>query len=484
MKNLILLTISLILIFSTPKLFAQSSTGTIKWSEPYKEGGVATLKGFQLLGYEKDRMYFTKSVRDKAFRSGISKHLEYYDSATKKKKSKLLKFDEDGKHRVEKTMLLDEQVVVFTSLFNKKEDYVKLYVHLYDKEHLKKVKSLELMEIKVGKRVIWEMVTQGYFKCIPSENEEKILILGRYYDDIQCKVVNQSMEVLSETTTTVPKKNRLLDWRLNNQGDIILAGITEEEDKMQLYYCPFNKAFTSPIEVDVQGNKIASMHAGMSGDNGIIYAGFCSNKKKTKVMGKYFFSFDVATQKVDNTIFEELPVLYQMEATPGFLYRSSNFVMGDEGNHWLIVEIASFEFLNNTTVYHYEDMIVLKNGADGKMDWIKGVPKHQISTNKGGSYSYKAFVQNGKLNLLYNDHEENLEQRGNYKPKKLRNPTASNVLVLETVEDGNINNRNRKVISREYPIVYPSTLKSASDGDFHVIGEHNMQYQIGKLQLN
>jgi hypothetical protein len=485
MKNLIILILSLAFIFVNFQINAQSSRSDIEWSSPFSEGGVATLKGFHSLGQNKDGVYYTKLVRTKAFKSDLSYYLEYYDFNTKKRKSKQLEFEGKIEHKVEETILIGETVVVFTSIFSKREDNVKLFAHIFNSKDFRKTKSLELMEFKLGKLVVWEMVPQGYFKCIPSPENEKLLIFGRYYDNIQYKVLDNKLEELSTGTTTISKKNRLVDFAVSNQGDIILVGINEKMDKIQIYNCPFEKDFLPLEEINVANNRVGNVESRWTIDNELVFTGYYFNEKKDKVKGMFSFDFDGSTRQIKNSRFEELPASYEFEVSPGYIFfLSPKIFWGEGGNHWIVMELFSSEFNNNSVAYHYKDLLVINRGGDGTLKWIKQVPKHQISTNKQGSNSYNGFVRNGNLHLIYNDHENNLKQSGSYKPKKLRNPMADNVLVVETIDEKSLDSRNRKIISSEYPLMYPSTLQSMPNGEFVFIGEYNMKYQVGKVQIN
>jgi hypothetical protein len=66
--------------------------------------------------------------------------------------------------------------------------------------------------------------------------------------------------------------------------------------------------------------------------------------------------------------------------------------------------------------YHYEDILLAKIDADGKMNWIKKLPKKQAGIRGLGGMSYKHFFVNDNHYVLYLDNVKNYNLPADKKP--------------------------------------------------------------------
>lgn len=73
-----------------------------------------------------------------------------------------------------------------------------------------------------------------------------------------------------------------------------------------------------------------------------------------------------------------------------------------------------------STTYHYNDIIVSKLNPDGKMLWMKKIPKRQIGDNGRGGMSYKYIYNKGYHYLLFLDNVKNYELPLNKRPAEHR----------------------------------------------------------------
>lgn len=70
---------------------------------------------------------------------------------------------------------------------------------------------------------------------------------------------------------------------------------------------------------------------------------------------------------------------------------------------------------NDTYYYYYNDIIVYKLNVQGGFDWVKRIPKYQISTNDDGPYSsYESFIDSTKISFIFNDNNDNYDENGNF----------------------------------------------------------------------
>lgn len=70
---------------------------------------------------------------------------------------------------------------------------------------------------------------------------------------------------------------------------------------------------------------------------------------------------------------------------------------------------------NDTYYYYYNDIIVYKINVRGEFDWVKRIPKYQISTNDDGPYSsYESFIDSNKISFIFNDNSDNYDEAGKF----------------------------------------------------------------------
>ncbi|MEO8517296.1 MAG: hypothetical protein ABI426_11145 [Flavobacterium sp.] len=82
------------------------------------------------------------------------------------------------------------------------------------------------------------------------------------------------------------------------------------------------------------------------------------------------------------------------------------------GEQYFIVTHTSYspQMGTRTTVtYHYCDILASKINADGKLGWMKKIPKNQIGGRGKGGMSYKYFNANGNHYFVFLDNVKNIE---------------------------------------------------------------------------
>lgn len=86
------------------------------------------------------------------------------------------------------------------------------------------------------------------------------------------------------------------------------------------------------------------------------------------------------------------------------------------GEQYYITQVT----INGTTYYthHYRDMLITKIDADGKLAWMKKLPKRQSSRNSRGGLGFKHTTLEGKHYLFFLDNVKNMELGLNQRPAR------------------------------------------------------------------
>lgn len=76
--------------------------------------------------------------------------------------------------------------------------------------------------------------------------------------------------------------------------------------------------------------------------------------------------------------------------------------------------------------YNYNDCIVYSISSDGKLNWLRKIPKKQESVNDFGQLSsILCYINGGKMHLFFNDNLENYGEDGTYNSREI--PFTNNV---------------------------------------------------------
>ena len=90
------------------------------------------------------------------------------------------------------------------------------------------------------------------------------------------------------------------------------------------------------------------------------------------------------------------------------------------GDLVIVTEQYKSEVVNNIVKHYFFDIITLKVDKDGKLVWMKKIPKNQIGAGRS-ELSYKYHYNNGNDYFLFVDNDNNLNIQPNQTPKAHRN---------------------------------------------------------------
>jgi hypothetical protein len=352
---------------------------------------------------------------------------------------------------------INGKVVVFLS--DKFEGKDILYMQKYGTDCKQEGSAIELTSFELPNN--WNK--RGYFNVINSQNKEFLCV---EYDipgsksakqKIGYKVLTDSLEVVAEgeyESPYNPEISEISNRYLSNTGDYFFACKiynTNERGRVK-DRSTLEKAILIQVtpdgldefELDLDSKRIFDMgfssdnnrimtftglygdaERGNSGIKGIFYFRLDFDKKEIIDEGFEKFSKDFITQDWSEREIERAnrreangksaPQLFNFDIRETITLKDGSIIGMLE--QYFVRQVTSNDYRSNMTsstfYYYYNDLIVYKIQPNGTFEWVKNIPKSQVSVNDYGYYSSVAsFATKDKLVIFFNDNLNNYDQKG------------------------------------------------------------------------
>lgn len=303
------------------------------------------------------------------------------------------------------------------------------------------------------------------FDFLRSHDKNKILVQYRKkpevkndkksYDVIGLAAFDSELNEISNREIKMPYTERRmnnLDYQLDNEGNLYLLTKVFHDDSnddkkrkrdeeanyhLELF---FLKNGTSEFKISKFENKekfITKLWLFDSPKDFTICGGFYSNGKGDLDDSDGLLAFKIdKSGNIYDDVYHDIPVeiLNQYESKKTKKKNEKKDRKGDEAkfsdlvlkdliinNDGSVVLIGEQDFVVVHTTssmnggvrtyytYHYNDILVTKIGADGKMDWMKKIPKAQKGGRGRGGMSYQYFGSNNHHYLVFLDNVKNID---------------------------------------------------------------------------
>jgi len=154
--------------------------------------------------------------------------------------------------------------------------------------------------------------------------------------------------------------------------------------------------------------------------------------------------------------------------------RVRNVVVESDGGIFIACEQYHLEvvtsYYNNRTsttyYYHYDDMLGTRINADGKMSWLRKIPKNQMGTSGRGTMSYKLISDATGYYFLYLDNKKNMELEEDETPKQHRDGFGGQVVVAKIDPQGNVTKELVFDTREEDVMIFPSDFEAINKNQF------------------
>ncbi|RYD83224.1 MAG: hypothetical protein EOP53_01480 [Sphingobacteriales bacterium] len=425
-------------------------------------------------------------------------YLEKYDNKSNRIFQKELTFPApDGKKvNFEKLIMVDGQMLMFTSFYNRKLDKNYAFVTKVSNNGESDKSFKQIDEITAEKKR-----NNGNFDFILSHDSTKILVYHNepYEKNAQerfsVKVMDKNLNFIWEKDISVPfrdKDFRISDYTVSNDNKVYMLARIQEGNREKKGGRPnykyiilsYGEKDKTPNEYLVSlGEKfISDINFQLNNQNNLVCAGFYSLKNSSGVGGTFYMTIDSKTKAVTNKSVKDFDekILGQFMSERKARKNNSELqnydlrklITKEDGGSVLVAEqyyVVEHTYTDKngthtTYYYHYNDVILVDIAKSGEINWVSRIPKMQVTANDGGYYSSFAIcVYKDKINLVYNDNKKNIEK---YDPKKLRSmgKVKKTVTMLVTVDSKGkytktplFTNKKKAAIAR--PKLYLQTTK-------------------------
>lgn len=273
------------------------------------------------------------------------------------------------------------------------------------------------------------------------------------------KVFTSDFEVISQGEYSLPylKSEAIISKRyLSNTGDYFLSvKVFDDVEKKGLFKesrsvakVVLMQVTTDGLEeytIDLEGKKINELTFSSDNNRILTFSGLYGDKVKGSngVKGVFYFRLNFDSKEVLDDGFKDFDKGFITEDwTDREKDRADKEELKGKGSPELsnydirdmvtlsdgsIIGMLEQFFVNSVTYtdprgysrttyyYNYNDVIVYKINPEGDFEWLKKIPKTQITTNDYGYYSSVAtFVSSSNLVFFFNDHIKNYNEAGEF----------------------------------------------------------------------
>jgi hypothetical protein len=512
MNNNLLKTLSLAcLMLGTLLVNAQNLE--VLWGNETKPDKSTRVGG--VLGTDENGYYISKYVGGGFFSKGktvIDRHNMNHEVEF----SNEIKTEINGKTAyIEATYLVDDKVYVFQSQKDKKTDVNKLYITIIDKSGKStSPKVIDDIDLKKKKG-------SGDFSIQIAADKSKFLVFHaegyakKEKEAIAYKMYDLNFGLLWEKALELPyddKKFSLGSYNIDELGNVYLYGTLEVDKKTskKIVFAYYHKS--DRLEEATIGFGKAMFISNLRfnyRDGALHFMGFYYDAKNSGIQGVCYTKINARTLETEfekNSPINKKDLLQftsERQAKKGKGIRRSFYIddilFTENGDFYLVGEeyyviVTTTRSSNGATTttytYYYNDIIVVKMTKDAEIIWTRKVPKLQVSTNDGGTYSSYIFAWDANnLYFMFNDHPKNTspktkpQKRGTYYAKTQKiNKLVVNLTTLSS--SGEINSEMFfKSKENGKTVLKPKYYQRFAKDKILIYAERGKTYKFGFLNI-
>jgi len=440
-------------------------------------------------------------------------------------------------HSPEATLFQEEDILLFTSVYDKGKDLNTLYVRVFGlgdlapKGGLKKVHSIgaeskkdqgsfSVEERPAGKGFAVRVKSSGLEK---GDTHRKVLL---YDEDLSLEgevEENYEMPFTAEEFDTedvifsddgskvvvgrkYPEKQEKRSRKREGKPtyDMVLLTYGPEGGKPRVSNIPAGDRFLQDMTLRLP-----------EGTGDILCAGFWGNKGSWSVRGAYFMRLDSETKEIVHQSFKEFDNEFitqymtekeEQKATKKadkkgedielYEYDLDDIIVRDDGGAVLVGEQYRYYVTTTTTTnpnggtstrttshYIYNDIIVINISPEGDIEWTSKIPKRQHSANDGGMFSsYAVTIKDDKMYFVFNDSGENLMLLPGQKVKQFDLTGKDALITLATIDaDGHVHREALLAPDKRDAILRPRECFQMEDDRMFIYASRKKEYRYGMI---
>lgn len=438
--------------------------------------------------------------------------------------------------QLEKVALVGNDIVVLTSLHDRKAQENQLFYSRFDQERFEPlVSNRRIAAIPAPKAN-----NPGSFEIRVSPDRSKLLA-HLYYPKEKGIPQQSRMEMYDLDLAPLWSQDLELPYPsdefevesqgVDNDGSVVLLGVkyAQKSEKRQLkregkatyeyHLLTFNGTSSRPDDhtIAVPDKFLQDMTLAMGKEGDILCAGLYGNKGAFSVRGAFFLRLDRATKKIVHESYkpfsDDFITSYMTEKEEDKAKKKADkkgeelelpefdlheIILRDDGGAVLIAEQYYLRVVQSTytdsqghtstrTTYHYfyNDVLVVNMGPDGNIDWAVKVPKRQHSVNTSIYSSIATAVKGERLYMVFNDSGKNLFLKPGDKVEQFGAPGKDALVVLVTVDrDGNVSREPLFTTDKREAFLRPKDCVQLSDeGSMFIYASWRKNYRFGLIDF-
>ncbi|MBS1945372.1 MAG: hypothetical protein JST98_09300 [Bacteroidetes bacterium] len=433
---------------------------------------------------------------------------------------------------LKKIILTKNNILVFASRYDKKDNENRLYVSTYDQSGMKPLKVLQPLSVIAADKA----ANSGSFSVSTSPDRSKVLVRitppreKNGAERSKMEMYDDGMQLLWSQEFTLPYNDEefLVEaQRADNDGTVMVLGIKYAVKQERRELKRANKATyeyhllvysgDSPAPKDnlisVPDKFLQDMTISLPETGDILCAGLFGNKNSFNARGAYFLRLDRTTKQVQHASYKEfaddLITSYMTEKEadkakkkadkkgeelelPSFTLH--DIIHRDDGGAVLLAEQyrANQECYSDSKGntycsmhYFYNDVIAVNIDPQGNIEWATKVPKRQHSVNDLGQYSsFAVDVKGSNIYLVFNDTGENLFLKPGGKVEQFSLTGKDALVVLATIDSkGEVTREALFTPDRRDVILRPRDCVELKDESMFIYASRKKDYRYGLIEF-
>lgn len=462
---------------------AFSQSYTIDWGPVHKMGGRDYVEGI----IKSDSLgFFVLRSRYNALSDRFT-FLDYYPMETMSRSfSSALVFPESNKEvnipfrlYFEDLYRVGSNSVLFMTSYNHEKDRHSAYAQVLNVNGKPQGPVYELAKIKAERKS-----NRGKFHFTTSPNRQYVLVYNhepfdQYNDEkFGFTVVDTAFQPVWSNEYSLPYKSQNFipeDYRLDNLGNAYMLSrvfFTREQEREKnvkgsnynytiLRFQPEDeKNQFQEYVIRLKDKHVVNASMRISPNNDLVVAGYYADDKNlNKITGLYYFTFPFGASAPERISMHALPdgfipdfqtdvpSRFGEDGEPQLI--NTQFILLEDGSqilvteHTLVTETCFTDFRTALTTcnynYYFNDIFLVKIGADETVKWKIKIPKRQVTRNDGGMYSsFSLGLMAGRVVILYNEHPKNFELKNDRGLMFMTDPKKASVALLEIDAQGHV----------------------------------------------
>ena len=434
----------------------------------------------------------------------------------------------DEEHGLERIVFLGDQVVVFTSVYDKKDERTTLYKRVFNEADMRPQGGPEkIHQVRAEGRK-----NTGGFNVYTSPDRERMLVRTfkpyekEAREQFDLRLYDGDLQLLSERTVDLPYSGDKFVTEsvlLDNDGTVMVLGIVYDEKQearanrkkgdatytYHLLVLPPDASAPEDHVIDVREKFLQDMTFAMGETGDIVCGGFYGNTNEWNIRGAYFLKLDRGTKAISHQSFKEFDndfitsYMTEKEAKQAekraekreedlqmYNFDLDEIVLRDDGGAVMVGE-QSYTYVscytdNNgnrycNTYYVNNDIVVVNIDPNGEIEWARKVPKRQHAGTPIYS-SYGMSVVGNKIYFVFNDSGKNLFLKEGDRIDDFELKGKDALVTLATVEaDGTVHREALLAPDRQDAILRPMACTQVADDRMFIYATRKNDYQYGYI---